>query len=43
MWINVNTFRVLEAWTVAGLLYLGACYAIALALRRIERRYAVIR
>jgi polar amino acid transport system permease protein len=43
MWINVNTFRVLESWTIAGLLYLGACYLIALGLRRIERRYAVIR
>jgi His/Glu/Gln/Arg/opine family amino acid ABC transporter permease subunit len=43
MWINVNTFRVLEAWITAGLLYLGACYVIALALRALERRYAVIR
>ena len=43
MWINVNTFRVLEAWIIAGLLYLGTCYAIALALRAVERRYAVIR
>jgi polar amino acid transport system permease protein len=43
MWINVNTFRVLESWITAGLLYLAACYLIALALRRVERRYAVIR
>jgi polar amino acid transport system permease protein len=43
MWINVNTFRVLEAWTIAGLLYLCTCYAMALALRAVERRYAVIR
>ena len=43
MWINVNTFRVLESWLTAGVLYLAACYLIALALRRIERRYAVIR
>jgi polar amino acid transport system permease protein len=43
MWINVNTFRVLESWMMAGLLYLGACYMIALGLRRIERQYAVIR
>jgi polar amino acid transport system permease protein len=43
MWINVNTFRVLESWITAGLLYLVTCYAIALGLRQIERRYAVIR
>lgn len=43
MWINVNTFRVIEAWTAAGVLYLVTCYAIAFVLRRVERRYAVIR
>jgi len=42
-WLNVNTFRTIEAWTFATVMYLCAGYAIALALRRIERRYAVIR
>ena len=42
-WLNVNTFRTIEAWTFATVMYLLAGYGIALALRRIERRYAVIR
>jgi len=42
-WINVNTFQVLEAWTSAAVLYLGACYIIAFGLRRVERRYAMVR
>jgi polar amino acid transport system permease protein len=41
--INVNTFRVIETWLVASLLYLVVCYAIAFLLRRVERRYAAIR
>ncbi|MEZ5666505.1 MAG: amino acid ABC transporter permease [Alphaproteobacteria bacterium] len=41
--INVNTFRVIETWTVASALYLAVCYAIALMLRQVERRYASIR
>lgn len=43
MWINVNTFRVVEAWTTAALLYLATCYVVAVGLRQVERRYAVIR
>lgn len=42
-WLNVNTFRTIEAWTFATVMYLCAGYGIALALRRVERRYAVIR
>ena len=39
-WINVNTFQVLETWTVAAGLYLATCYVLAIALRLLERRYA---
>jgi His/Glu/Gln/Arg/opine family amino acid ABC transporter permease subunit len=42
-WINVNTFQVMETWTVAAALYLAACYALAIALRQLERRYAMVR
>lgn len=41
--INANTFRVMEAWLTASALYLAVSYALALALRVVERRYAVIR
>ena len=41
--INVNTFRVIETWMVASILYLVVCYAIAFLLRQVERRYATIR
>ena len=39
--INVNTFRVIESWTVASLMYVCACYVIAAGLRRLERKYAI--
>jgi len=42
-WINVNTFQVLETWTVAAALYLVTCYVIAFGLRLFERRYAMVR
>jgi len=42
-WINVNTFQVLETWTVTAAMYLAACYIIAFGLRRLERRYAMVR
>ena len=42
-WINVNTFQVLETWTMATVLYLTACYTIAIGLRRVERRFAMVR
>lgn len=41
--INVKSFRVFEVWTVAGGMYLLTCLAIAWLLRRVERRYAVVR
>jgi polar amino acid transport system permease protein len=42
-WLNVNTFRTIEAWTFATVMYLLAGYGIAIILRRFERRFAVIR
>jgi polar amino acid transport system permease protein len=41
--VNANTFRVMEAWLTASALYLATSYLIALGLRAVERRYAVIR
>ncbi|MFH1804821.1 MAG: amino acid ABC transporter permease [Pseudomonadota bacterium] len=39
--INVETFRVIETWMVASLMYVAACYIIAHALRLLERRMAI--
>jgi polar amino acid transport system permease protein len=41
--INVNSFRVIETWMVASLMYVAACYVIAAGLRRIERKLAIPR
>lgn len=41
--INVETFRIIETWLVASLMYVVACYVIAAALRRVETRLAVPR
>jgi polar amino acid transport system permease protein len=41
--INVNTFRVIETWLVASLMYVAACYLIAAGLRFFERRLAIPR
>jgi polar amino acid transport system permease protein len=41
--INVETFRVIETWMVASLMYVAACYLIAAGLRRVERRLAIPR
>jgi glutamine transport system permease protein len=41
--INVNTFRVVETWMVASLMYVAACYLIAAGLRFFERRLAIPR
>lgn len=41
--INIESFRVVETWTVASGLYVAACYAIAHGLRRLERRLAIPR
>ncbi len=41
--INVNSFRVIETWMVASLMYVVACYVIAAGLRRVERKLAIPR
>jgi His/Glu/Gln/Arg/opine family amino acid ABC transporter permease subunit len=41
--INVNTWRVIEVYTVVGLMYLATCYIIAGLLRLLERRLAIVR
>jgi polar amino acid transport system permease protein len=38
--INTETFRVVEAWSTAAVLYIATCYLIALVLRLLEKRYA---
>jgi len=37
--INVDTFRVVETWTVASALYIVTCFIIAALLRGVERRF----
>ncbi|MDR3514541.1 MAG: amino acid ABC transporter permease [Azospirillaceae bacterium] len=41
--INVESFRVIETWMVASLMYVVACLIISTALRFVERRLAIIR
>ena len=41
--VEPESFRVIETWIVASILYLVVCYAIAFLLRQVERRYATIR
>lgn len=41
--INVESFRVIETWMVASLIYVAACYVIANLLRRLESRLAIPR
>lgn len=41
--INVNTWRVIEVYTVVGLMYLATSYLIAGILRLLEKRYAMVR
>jgi polar amino acid transport system permease protein len=36
--LSTNTFRVIEAWTTAGALYIASCFLIAGVLRFFERR-----
>lgn len=40
--INVNSWRVIEVYTVVGLMYLATCYIIAGLLRLLERRFALV-
>lgn len=37
--INVETFRVAEAWLAASVLYISTCLILAAALRKLERRF----
>jgi polar amino acid transport system permease protein len=37
--INVETFRVAEAWLAASFLYVATCLALAASLRALERRF----
>lgn len=39
--INVESFRVIETWLVASLLYVAACYLIAEFLRCFEKRLSI--
>ena len=41
--INVHSFRVVETWLIASLMYVTACYLIAAGLRKLERRLAIPR
>jgi polar amino acid transport system permease protein len=41
--INVHSFRIVETWLVASLMYVATCYLIAAGLRRLERRMAIPR
>nr|WP_319515088.1 amino acid ABC transporter permease [uncultured Cohaesibacter sp.] len=41
--INVESFRVIETWMIASLLYVVACYVIAAVLRKVEARLAIPR
>lgn len=41
--INVHSFRVVETWLVASLMYVATCYLIAAGLRRFEQRLAIPR
>jgi len=43
MRINVNTFRVIEVYAVVGLMYLATGYILLALLRRLERRFAMVR
>lgn len=36
--LSTNSFRVIEAWTTAGALYIATCFGIAAVLRWFERR-----
>jgi polar amino acid transport system permease protein len=37
--INVETFRVAEAWLTASILYIATCLVLAAGLRQLERRF----
>jgi len=39
--LNVETFRVLEAWLTAAFLYILTCYLMAYLLRKLERKLSI--
>ncbi len=39
--INLETFRTIEAWSTASVLYVASCFLIAFLLRQVERRVAI--
>lgn len=39
--INSETFRVIEVWLIASLLYIACCYLITLILRALEARFTL--
>lgn len=41
--INIESFRVVETWIVASLLYVGTCTVLAALFRHVEQRLAVPR
>lgn len=41
--VNVETWRVIEVYAVVAGLYLATCYALAGALRLLERRFAMVK
>ena len=41
-YVNINTFRVLEAWAIASVIYLVVGYALAFGFRGFERRYRLV-
>jgi His/Glu/Gln/Arg/opine family amino acid ABC transporter permease subunit len=41
--VNQDTFRVIEAWSIAAIIYLVVGYVLAIGLRRVERRLQVVR
>jgi polar amino acid transport system permease protein len=40
-WINFNTFRIVEVYSIVTPMYLVAGYVILLGLRLLERRFAI--
>lgn len=41
-YVNINTFRVLEAWAIASVIYLTVGYGLAFVFRGFERRYRLV-
>jgi polar amino acid transport system permease protein len=41
--INVETWRIIEVYAAVAVLYLIACYALAGALRLLERRFVMVK